>query len=380
VAFIVGLLVCGFDLPASAQQIGHTQIEVLVPQPPAPVGALGRSHLVYELHLTNLGASAGTLQQIDVLDGERTVIASWSGRALSQRLRIIGQVATAPGSTDTVPPGMRAVAHMWISLQPGARAPGVLMHRLTVADVSGESETITTAPLSLPPAAAAIASPVRGGPWVAVRGPSNGSGHRLSLVTLDGRTRVPQRFAVDWTRLGPDGLPFRGDRMDINNWHGYGLPVHAVAAGTVVLIRDGSPDGAPFGPAPPAVIQAAAAPGNVVVIDIGHGRLATYAHLKPGSFHVAMGERVAQGQVLARIGNSGNSLGPHLHFHVADAVEPLGGEGLPFTIESFELIGRLGSLPGLLGGRPWTPSPEQPARAVLAEMPLENMVVTFKEK
>jgi hypothetical protein len=379
VTLIVGLLACGFDLPASAQQIGRSPIEVSVPRPPAPIAALGRSHLVYELHLTNMGASPGTLQQIDVLDGEAAVIASWSGRSLSQRLRIIGPADTPPGATSTVPPGMRAVAHMWISLQPGAIAPRVLTHRLTVADGGAESETITTAALPLPPAPAAIGSPVRGGPWVAVRGPSNASGHRLSLVTLDGRTRVPQRFAVDWTRLGPDGLPFHGDRTNIANWHGYGAPVHAVAAGTVVLVRDGSPDSAPFGPAPPAVMQAAAAPGNVIVVDIGHGQFATYAHLKPGSVQVSKGDRVAQGQVLALIGNSGNSLGPHLHFHVSDAVEPLGGEGLPFTLQSFELVGRLASLARLLGGSPWTPSPEQPARAVLAEMPLENMIVMFED-
>jgi murein DD-endopeptidase len=220
-------------------------------------------------------------------------------------------------------------------------------------------------------------APVRGGPWVAIRGPSNASGHRLSFVTIEGRARVPQRFAVDWTLLGEDGRPFRGDRTDVTNWYGYDAPVYSAAAGTVVLVRDGNPDRAAFGEAPPAVLDAAIAPGNVVVIDIGHGQFATYAHLKSGSLRVSPGDRVAEGQLLARIGNSGNTLGPHLHFHVSDAAEPLGGEGLPFTLQSFELIGRIRSLTELLGGNAWR-SNAQPAPTVTAEMPLENMVVRFK--
>jgi hypothetical protein len=62
---------------------------------------------------------------------------------------------------------------------------------------------------------------------------------------------------------------------------------------------------------------------------------------------------------------------------VSDAVEPLGGEGLPFALRSFELAGRIASLPALLTGSAWTPNATQPARAVAGEMPLEKMVVRF---
>jgi hypothetical protein len=66
---VVALLWCGiFDIRSRAQQIGHTPVEVQVPRPPTPTVALGRTHLVYELHLTNFGASPATLEQIDVLD------------------------------------------------------------------------------------------------------------------------------------------------------------------------------------------------------------------------------------------------------------------------------------------------------------------------
>jgi hypothetical protein len=367
-----------FNNRPRGQQIGHAPIEVQVLRPPTPTVALGRTHLVYELHLTNFGSSAVGLEQIDVLDGERTVLANWSGRQLWQQIRLVGQAEAAAATTDSVQPGQRAIAHLWITLQPGATSPAVLVHRLTIAHGAAERETITTTELTLPAAASPIAPPVGGGPWVAVRGPSNTSGHRLSLVTLEGRARVPQRFAVDWTLLGEDGLLFRGDRTDVANWYAYGAPVYVAATGIVALVRDGSPDRPAFGAAPPAVMAAANAPGNVVVIGIGQGRFATYAHLKPGSLRVAKGNRVVEGQLLAQIGNSGNTLGPHLHFHVSDAVEPLGGEGLPFALQSFELAGRIASLTALLAGSAWTPNAAQPARAVSGEMPLENMVVRFR--
>ena len=375
---MAGVLACGVVQARPAdQQIGRAPVEVSVPAPPTPIAALGRKHLVYEVHLTNFGALPVALEQIEVLN-EGRVIASWNGRQLWQRVHVIGQ-PERPATSDVLQPGLRAVAYLWITLQADASAPGALAHRLTFADKAGDRETMTTPPLSLASPAPAIGSPVRGGPWVAVRGPANASGHRLSLVTLEGRTRVPQRFAVDWTLLGEDGLAFHGDRTDITNWYGYDAPAYAAAAGTVVLVRDGSPDRPAFAPAPPAIMEAVAAPGNVVVIDIGHGRFASYAHLKPGSVRVAQGDRVSEGQPLARIGNSGNSLGPHLHFHVSDAIEPLGGEGLPFALNSFDLVGRIGSLSELLQGTAWRSSPAQPARTVTAEMPLENMVMRFSQ-
>jgi murein DD-endopeptidase MepM/ murein hydrolase activator NlpD len=50
---------------------------------------------------------------------------------------------------------------------------------------------------------------------------------------------------------------------------------------------------------------------------------------------VKVGERVKQGQVMALVGNSGNSTEPHLHFHVADANSPLGAEGLPYRLAAW---------------------------------------------
>ena len=56
--------------------------------------------------------------------------------------------------------------------------------------------------------------------------------------------------------------------------------------------------------------------GNYVVISHSDGNFTLYAHLHANSISVKEGDSVDQGQVIAKVGNSGNSTGPHLHFEV----------------------------------------------------------------
>ena len=65
--------------------------------------------------------------------------------------------------------------------------------------------------------------------------------------------------------------------------------------------------------------------GNLVVVDHGNGIATAYGHNT--SVAVGIGQSVAQGQVIAYSGNTGNSTGPHVHFEVrvnGGAVDPLG--------------------------------------------------------
>jgi murein DD-endopeptidase MepM/ murein hydrolase activator NlpD len=75
--------------------------------------------------------------------------------------------------------------------------------------------------------------------------------------------------------------------------------------------------------------------GNRVVIDIGGGQYAYYAHLQPGSVRVKKGDRVRRGQLLARVGNSGDAREPHLHFQLTDRPDVLASEGLPHLFERY---------------------------------------------
>ncbi|MFG3507168.1 M23 family metallopeptidase [Streptomyces sp. NPDC047821] len=71
--------------------------------------------------------------------------------------------------------------------------------------------------------------------------------------------------------------------------------------------------------------------GNHVVLDLGDGVYALYAHLERGSLLVRAGDRVTAGQPIARCGNSGNSTEPHLHFQLMDGPDPRTARGVPFT-------------------------------------------------
>ena len=78
-----------------------------------------------------------------------------------------------------------------------------------------------------------------------------------------------------------------------------GIPVVASASGTVTVANSGW-----------------RGYGHTVVIDHGNGIKTRYAHMYPGSITVRAGQKVYQGQQIGRIGSTGNSTGPHLHFEV----------------------------------------------------------------
>jgi len=77
--------------------------------------------------------------------------------------------------------------------------------------------------------------------------------------------------------------------------------------------------------------------GNLVTIDHGEGEYSLSLHLKPGSVRVRAGDRVRSGQVIGRLGSSGNSTEPHLHFQVCDAPEPLACAGIPVSFSDVTL-------------------------------------------
>ncbi|MBC8085875.1 MAG: M23 family metallopeptidase [Phycisphaerae bacterium] len=378
---VAALTVIALAGQVQAQQVGRAPLSVEVSSPPTALLALGRWQMVYEVRLVNFGAESMVLSQLDVLDSTGAVVGSWKDAQLAQRILKIGN--TAPRTPQNLlevlqlAPGQVNVAFLLVALQPGRMTPSTIHHRV-ITRTSGVTDT-TMSRLVTTSASTVIrtVAPVAPGTWVALRGPSNSSGHRLSFVAQGGQSAIPQRYAVDWAMLGEDGRLFRGDSAKLENWYGYGTPVTAIARGRVVWVRDGMSERAPFGYSAPAQIEAADAVGNCIIVDLGGGQFATFAHLKPGSVRVKAGDQLSAGQVIGEVGNSGNSLAPHLHFHISNAPGVLAGEGLPFALETFELVGRVSSSAALLAGVPWVPNAAQPSRTVINETPLENMVVRF---
>jgi hypothetical protein len=116
--------------------------------------------------------------------------------------------------------------------------------------------------------------------------------------------------------------------------------------------------------------------GNYVVVDIGGGHFAFYAHLQPGSLTVKVGDRVRQGQVLGLLGNSGNSDFPHLHFHLTDSPSPLASDGLPYEFTSFSSDGTLANGQEVLAGEAAILDPTL-SGAHTRQLPLELEVIRF---
>ncbi|MFI2352037.1 M23 family metallopeptidase [Streptomyces sp. NPDC019443] len=122
----------------------------------------------------------------------------------------------------------------------------------------------------------------------------------------------------------------------------FGAPLLAVADATVVRATDGQRDHLSRNSLPALVylmlIEAAVremsgatrVTGNHIVLDLGDGTYAMYAHLQRGSLAVREGDRVRAGQQLARCGNSGNSTEPHVHFQLMDGLDLDTARGIPF--------------------------------------------------
>jgi murein DD-endopeptidase MepM/ murein hydrolase activator NlpD len=79
--------------------------------------------------------------------------------------------------------------------------------------------------------------------------------------------------------------------------------------------------------------------GNNVILDLGDGVWAMYAHLQRGSLLVEPGDEVTKGQPIARLGNTGNSNAPHLHFQLMNGPSILQADGLPYVLDGFTYEG-----------------------------------------
>ena len=132
-------------------------------------------------------------------------------------------------------------------------------------------------------------------------------------------------MGLDFIGLCQWGAPHRGTGKRLRDWSCYRREVKAPAAGTVVSVRDGSPD------SPPGLPRQE--PVNCVVLDTGHDERVFLAHLVPGSIRVAERDRVDSGQTLGLCGSSGYSLIPHVHVGLSRK-----GIGAPVVFSGYRIL------------------------------------------
>ena len=395
-AALVGFAAAAESSSTSQDAADFTTLVVQPIVSPRPVNATdGRTHLVYELLLVNgtpLHTRIDAIAAFDPTTG--ATLGEWKGEALAAIFRLNGRM---PGAT--LRPGGSAYAFLDASVPEGAPVPHAVKHRISVSrfmespndkeklaplDPSMGVPNVTSfegAETAVDPAkAVVIAPPLRGKGWIAFNGCCADLQHRGSVMAFNGAPKIPERFAIDFVKLDGERRVFSGPPDRNESYADYGLPVYAVADGTVIETSDGAPERIPTKPREPTRFDTVG--GNYVVIDIGGGHFAFFAHLKTGSVAVKRGDRVKAGDVIGALGDTGNSDGPHLHFHVMDGPSPLSSNGIPYVFESFTGAGRLAGDSDRLNetGGPadidsgWRPGPHR------AELPLDLEVIDFPDK
>jgi murein DD-endopeptidase len=263
----------------------------------------------------------------------------------------------------------------------GERVPPlVLRHELraaaaasapAAAPASGAIHEVTLNVSVDPTPPVVLGAPLAGGPWAAVYHSDWQRGHRRVFYTVDGVTRLPGRHTIDFVKLDDAGRTTRGDGDVVAESLGYGADVLAVSDATVAAVRDDMQEVARVSARVKHQQQDAA--GNYVSLDLGNGRFAVYEHLKPRSIRVRPGQRVRRGDIIAQLGFTGDSTGPHLHLHVGDAASPLAAEGRAFVFDGFEVLGRYGDI-AAMGKTRWQADGAGRRRN---ERPGPNAVVDF---
>ncbi|MGE8271584.1 M23 family metallopeptidase [Stenotrophomonas sp.] len=357
-------------------------VEARVPFAPAPfIGSDGLHHLAYELHITNFYGDTGALQPQSLqvfADNAATSLLTLDGPALRGWVRPM----PAEDVALSIAPGKRLVVFLWLSLPPGAPVPHTLRHHMLLGTEHHGNVLLDGASVQVNPAPVlAVGPPLQGGRWLAHEGPGAAQSHHWgSLVAVNGELTIPQRFALDLVGVDAQGRAVRPGTKDLqhtrhSDWVGYAAPVLAVADGIVRATRDGQPEHAPLTAQPePSSLTADGLFGNYVVVEIAPDVFASYAHLRAGSVKVRPGQRIQRGQVLAQLGQSGNSAAPHLHFQLSNKATFEGSEGIPYVFQSFDDFGPESEAQLFGQGDAWKPGVAVPRDN---QLPLNDIVIAF---
>ncbi len=368
--------------PLVATQVGPDPIPVR--------GTDGRDHLIYELSILNCSARPATITSIttraDHPDGDR--LAGLQAEDVIGSSLLVGEYPASPEPVRSIPSGRTVLVIMDAVLPGDRRRPGRLVHEIG-ADFAqlqpgqaAYAENFPTAVTQLGGIVGVdlqtpieIGAPLEGANWWAANACGSMNAHRAALIPVGGRVNPAERYAIDWVRVDPDarsmfdpdtGLAatLSGPPDANSSYYTWDQPILAVADGEVVTVLDALPDATPQ--AIMAGLPLDQLGGNHVVLAIADQVYAFYAHLRPGSVAVSVGDRVRRGEQIARCGNSGSSTEAHLHFHVMDSPFPLDADNLPFVIDRFHFDGTI-TPDGIVAE----------AGERRAELPFVNSVISF---
>ena len=239
-------------------------------------------------------------------------------------LVLIG-IATLTGGLDAVPEAVRTAA-------------GLAASALLLLFLFGLAASYLPRPA--PGDVAALASPIRGR-CRAVNSPAD-------QVPSHGVHAFAQTYAIDLLHEPAGGeRPTFGGRRAMRRpeeYPSFGRPVYAPATGRLARVVDSARDhrcrsnwlGYVYMAVEGVVLQLRGTRGllgNHVVIALEDGGHVALAHLRRGSVTVREGDRVRRGEIVAEVGNSGNSSEPHVHMQLMDRPKPTTAVGLPLLLD-----------------------------------------------
>lgn len=142
------------------------------------------------------------------------------------------------------------------------------------------------------------------GKWIA-------SGAGASGLT-NHHDRIPsQKYAIDFIKFGANDRLFKNEGMANEDSYTFGAEILSPVNGKVVHVTDNLPD--------QKILERDKLAGNHIVIQFQDTLFVALAHLRQNSIKVKEGDRVRSGDILAAVGNSGNTDFPHLHIHIQNS-------------------------------------------------------------
>ena len=207
--------------------------------------------------------------------------------------------------------------------------------RVTVADTKGRrAERVLKIPIQYYHQKAVLSFPFQGHGIIGQDYVTSG-GH-------GGHGDFSNEFGIDI-----DGLDQNDGELSDDNQNaadaGWGREILAPASGTVVYARNDVPDNPHPGAEPgadyykPLHDPVNAFAGNCVIIDHGSSEYSVMMHLLQGSVTVKIGDRVATGQVIGKLGSSGDSFGPHLHYQLQSGPRLWLDQSLPVKFQNMDV-------------------------------------------
>lgn len=173
---------------------------------------------------------------------------------------------------------------------------------------------------------------------------SLGARYAYDFLQVDWERKGWPSYDAHWLRYFLLGVP-------LNQCFCWGQEVYAPCEGVIVKAEDGYRERSrvhvlsdmfvavksayAFNPRKNNIQSVA---GNYIIIKCSNDVYAGFVHLQKGSIGVSVGQSVKKGDFLGKVGHSGNSIFPHMHFQLMDSSDILLAKGLPCAFEQYELF------------------------------------------